>query len=124
MDPVDFVRAAPEGSPFRSTCPIASILDIVGDKWTLLVVRDIFAGRCRYADLMRNPEGIATNILSDRLKRLEAMGIIERRRYQDNPPRDEYHLTAMGRDLQGVLQECLRWGFEHLPHTKPKSREK
>ncbi len=121
MDPVDHVKPAPEGSPHRSTCPIASLLDIVGDKWTLLVVRDLFAGRTRYADLMRNPEGIATNILADRLKRLELMGLVERRRYQHKPPRDEYLLTAAGRELEDVLRACMQWGFRHLPHTRPKS---
>ena len=121
MDPLDFVRRTPKGSPHRSTCPIASLLDIVGDKWTLLVVRDLLAGRTRYAELMRNPEGIATNILADRLRRLEKMGIVVRKPYLSNPPRDEYHLTDMGRDLERLLRECMRWGFEHLPHTNPKS---
>ena len=122
MASLDFVRPAPEGSPHRSTCPISSLLDIVGDKWTLLVVRDILAGRHRYSDLMRNPEGIATNILADRLRRLETMGIVVRRPYQDNPPREEYHLTEMGNDLESILRECMRWGFEHLVHTNLRSR--
>ena len=71
----------------RSPCPIASALDILGDKWTFLVVRDLlFMGKHQYGELLESPEGIPTNILAERLKRLEAAGLLEKRPYQTNPP--------------------------------------
>lgn len=112
------ILPAPEGSGFRTTCSIASVLDLLGDKWSLLVVRDLFRGSRRFKDLAASPEGIATNILTERLKRLEAQGIVERVRYQERPPRDEYRLTAKGRELEPVLLACVRWGRKHLPHTR------
>ena len=95
---------------FRSSCPVASLLDIVGDKWTLIVVRDIFLNKHRYGDFLTSSEAIPTNILADRLKRLEAAGIVKRELYQDNPPRAEYFLTSRGADLEPVLRAMLLWG--------------
>ena len=103
---------------FRSSCPVASMLDIVGDKWTLLVVRDLFLNKHRYKYFLTSPEAIPTNILADRLKRLEAAGIVKREMYQDNPPRAEYFLTARGSDLAPILQAMLKWGVQHLPGVK------
>ncbi|SRR5712692_1710953 len=102
----------------RSTCPIANTLDLVGDKWTLLVVRDLlFLGKRLYGDLMQSPEGIPSNILADRLKRLEAAELVVKKPYQHNPVRYEYHLTPKGTDLLPVLQEVIRWGNKHVPGT-------
>lgn len=102
----------------RSDCPIASSLDIVGDKWTLLVVRDLmFRGKRLYGELAESPEGIPSNILAERLKRLEAAGLIEKSPYQQNPVRYEYTLTAKGADLLPVLVELMRWGNRHIPGT-------
>lgn len=113
----DSGSAAP-GSPQRSRCPIASALDLLGDRWTLVVVRDLLLlGKHRFSELLRSGEAISTNILSDRLERLEAAGLVERRRYQERPPRDEYHLTPSGRDLLPVLRELIRWGNRHIPGT-------
>jgi len=106
------------GAPQRSPCPIASALDLLGDKWTLVVVRDLLLlGKHRFGELLRSGEGISTNILSDRLERLEAAGLLERRRYREHPPRYEYHLTASGRDLFPVLRELIHWGNRHIPGT-------
>jgi DNA-binding HxlR family transcriptional regulator len=106
--------ACPEG--YRSTCPIANVLDIVGDKWTLLVVRDLLIlGKRRYGEFQTSPEAIPTNILADRLKRLEAAGLIRKELYQDNPPRAEYFLTRKGADLGPVLQAMGQWGVRHIP---------
>ena len=102
----------------RSPCPVAGALDILGDAWTLLVIRDLmFYGRHRFADFLASPEHIATNILAERLQRLERCGVIERRRYSDRPVREEYHLTRRGRDLLPVLRELISWGKRHVPGT-------
>ena len=102
----------------RSICPIANALDLVGDKWTLLVVRDLmFLGKRRYAELAASPEGIPSNMLADRLKRLEDSGLVAKRTYQRHPPRYEYRLTPKGNDLMPVLKEIIRWANEHIPGT-------
>jgi DNA-binding HxlR family transcriptional regulator len=102
----------------RSPCPVASTLDIIGDKWTLLVIRDLFAGKKTYSEFQGSPEKIPTNILADRLKRLSEYKIIEKRPYQTHPVRYEYTLTAKGRDLGIVLKAMAHWGETHLPGTK------
>jgi DNA-binding HxlR family transcriptional regulator len=100
----------------RSLCPIAGVLDILGDAWTLLVMRDLlFYDKHRFAEFLASPEAISTNILTERLKRLERCGLIERRRYQERPPRDEYYLTARGHDLLPVLRELIAWGQRYIP---------
>ncbi len=102
----------------RSACPVAGVLDILGDKWTLIVVRDLFLDKHRYGDFLASPEGIPTNILADRLKRLEAAGIVRRELYRENPPRAEYFLTPRGADLGPVLRAMAQWGLQHLPGAK------
>src|ERR671916_2191665 len=74
----------------RSACPVACALDVVGDRWTLLVIRDLLAGKSRYGDFLASPEKIPTNILADRLKRLEREGLVSRLPYSVRPPRYEY----------------------------------
>jgi len=109
----------------RSKCPIAGALDILGDAWTLLVLRDLlFYDKHRFADFLASPEAISTNILTERLKRLERHGLVERRRYQARPPRDEYYLTARGHDLLPVLRALIAWGKAHVPGVaqKPPAR--
>ena len=107
----------PKG-PLRSQCPVASALDILGDTWTLLVIRDLlWFGKRRFADLLASSEGISTNILTERLERLTCEGLVTRRRYQDRPPRYEYALTPKGRDLEPVLRELVRWGARHVKGT-------
>jgi DNA-binding HxlR family transcriptional regulator len=100
---------------FRSPCPVASALDILGDRWTLVVLRTLFAGRRRYGELLQMPEKISTNILADRLQLLEREGLIEAHAYQENPIRYEYRLTRKGADLLPVLQSLARWSFTHIP---------
>ena len=104
--------------PFtRSACAVANSLDILGDKWSLLVVRDLLYGKRTYGELVNSPEGIPTNILADRLKRLEAAGIISSTAYQDRPVRYAYTLTPKGSDLGEVLLAFVRWGKQHIPGT-------
>jgi len=104
--------------PFtRSACAIANSLDIVGDKWTLLVVRDLLHGKSTYGELANSPEGIPTNILADRLKRLEGAGIIVSTPYQQRPIRYAYKLTQKGSALGEVLLAFVRWGKQHIPGT-------
>ena len=102
----------------RSTCPIAGALDVLGDRWTLLVIRDLLLGKSRYGDFLDSPESIPTNLLADRLKRLTEHGVIVKRAYQRHPPRYEYQLTRKGRDLGKVIREIVRWGESHLPNTR------
>lgn len=101
----------------RSACAIANSLDIVGDKWSLLVVRDLLFGKHTYGELVSSPERIPTNILADRLKRLEAAGIITSTPYQQHPLRYAYSLTPKGNDLGNVLLAFVRWGKQHIPGT-------
>ena len=101
--------------PFRSPCPVASAVDLLGDRWTLVVLRTIFAGRHRFGELLDACEGIATNILADRLERLEAYGLVTRTAYQEGPARYAYHLTERGADLLPVLQALAAWAGKHIP---------
>ncbi len=104
--------------PPRSPCPIAGTLDLVGDKWTLLIVRDLlFFGKRQYRDLAASPEGIPSNILADRLRRLERAGLVEKTPYQDRPPRFTYTLTPCGADLKPVLLALIEWGNRNIPGT-------
>lgn len=106
----------PDGAK-RSPCPIATALDMVGDKWTLVVMRDLFIGKSRFAEFESSPERIPTNILAERLKRLESNGMIQRAPYQERPVRYAYTLTPKGRGFLPVLQEMSRWGNEFIPGT-------
>jgi DNA-binding HxlR family transcriptional regulator len=109
---------APCEPPERSACPIAKTLDLLGDKWTLLVVRDLlFFGKRRFGELASSPEGIPTNILSDRLRRLEECGVVVKVPYVSRPQRYEYHLTERGNDLTPVLRAMIHWAQSHLPGT-------
>jgi DNA-binding HxlR family transcriptional regulator len=90
---------------------------VIGDRWTLLVVRDLLAGKTRYGEFLASAERIPTNILADRLKRLEHEQLVERVPYSDHPPRDAYRLTAEGRRLGSVLDAVASWGEAHFPGT-------
>jgi DNA-binding HxlR family transcriptional regulator len=101
----------------RSNCAVASTLDIVGDKWSLLVIRDLFEGKKTYGELLVSGEHIPTNILADRLRRLDEAGIIEKSAYQERPVRFAYALTAKGRDMGDIVLALVRWGRKHIPGT-------
>lgn len=95
-------------------CPIARALDVIGERWSLLILRDLFKkGARRFADLQASLAGIAPNTLSARLKTLEAQGIVAGRMYERHPPRIEYLLTDKGRELGPVLKALHNWGERH-----------
>ncbi|XOV66140.1 MAG: winged helix-turn-helix transcriptional regulator [Fluviicola sp.] len=97
----------------RSDCPVSYALDFFGDKWTLIVVRDLIQGKQFYKDFQSSQEGIATNILSDRLKKLEKMGLIEWKVFEKLKTKKEYSLTEKGKDLIPVLIELIVWSNKH-----------
>ena len=102
----------------RSSCPITNVLDLLGDKWTLLVIRDLVLGKRRYQEFLASPEEIASNILAERLNRLLAAGLIRRYAYQRNPLRYEYFLSTRGKDLEPILEAIIAWGKKQYPGTK------
>lgn len=112
----DTVEAVPAGHR-RSFCAVACTLDLVGDRWTLLVIRDLLSGGKRYGDFLASSEHIPTNILADRLKRLEREGLVERARYCEHPPRFEYRLTGEGRGLGRAVDALATWGLKHFAGT-------
>ena len=113
----------------RAGCSIAAALGVLGDRWTLLVVRELLYGAHRYGEIAEGT-GAATDVLAARLKRLVDAGVVERRPYRERPPRSEYHLTEAGRELAPVLVLLLGWGdrwandqvpvvLEHAPDGGP-----
>lgn len=100
---------------FRSACPIASALDIVGDKWSLVIIRSMVMGATSYSDFLSTPEKISTNILAERLRRLEDAGLIVQAQSRQGATRGAYALTAKGAALIPALQELARWGETQLP---------
>jgi len=104
--------------PKRSPCPVAFSLDIFGDRWTLLVIRDLFFGRTRFKDFVASPEGIPTNILTDRLERLLARGIIEQIPAEDGTKRMAYRLTKKGKALGPILKAMRDWGLSWDKSTR------
>ena len=103
----------------RSSCPVACTLDLVGDRWTLLVLRDLLLGKQYFDELLAAPEGIATNVLAERLKRLRELDMVETEVDPENRRRKRYVLTARGRSFAPVLAALARWGLEHIEGTKP-----
>ncbi len=99
----------------QQACPIARTLDIVGDRWTLLLIRDLRRGHTKFADLLTSLRGISPTVLSERLQSLERDGMVERRLYSEHPPRAEYALTEKGNSFAPVLQAFYAWGTEHAP---------
>lgn len=101
----------------RSPCPIGATLDLVGDRWSLLILRDLFAGKSLFSEFRASPEKIASNILAARLVSLEAAGFIARDAPADTPHRPRYSLTPLGRSLEPVLWAVTDWGLAHIQGT-------
>ena len=102
----------PKRHPYDQWSPDARALDLVGDKWTLLIVRDLVSGPRRFVELQRVLPGISTEQLRSRLNRMVADGMLTRQRYREVPPRVDYELTERARELAPVLGELARWGYE------------
>src|SRR5436305_4213590 len=100
-------------------CSIARALELVGERWTLLIVRDVFLGLHRFDELQQNL-GIARNVLTDRLNRLVEEGVLERVRYSERPERFEYRLTRKGRDLDIALSGLRQWGDKYVSERPPR----
>jgi len=103
---------------FRSQCPISLALDVIGDRWSLLIVRDLmFAGKRYYRELLRSDEGIASNILAERLARLVAVGVLSKTDDPTHKQKAIYSLTPMGIDLLPIVAQLGIWGRKYLPVT-------
>jgi DNA-binding HxlR family transcriptional regulator len=99
-------------------CSIARTLEVIGERWTILIVRDAFLGVRRFDDFQRSL-GLSRGVLTDRLNRLVEAGILERRLYHEHPPRHEYRLTDKGRDLWPVTMALVKWGDRYLAEDGP-----
>jgi DNA-binding HxlR family transcriptional regulator len=99
---------------YNHPCLIAQALSILGDRWTLLILRDLMAGLQGYSDILASCGGMSPNVLADRLKRLEAEGLVTKRRIRSAPPRVEYTLTDKGWSVRPVLMSLLEWGRQHF----------
>lgn len=115
------------------TCPVAQTANVLGAPWTAVLLRDLLQkGVCRYQELLDSLKGIAPNTLSERLKMLESNGIVERRFYEQHPPRAEYVITPKGRELGPIIRAMAAWGQKHgggetrasLSPSEPKSQVK
>jgi DNA-binding HxlR family transcriptional regulator len=98
---------------------VSRTLDLLGDRWTLLVVRDLVRGKQRYSEFLDSPEGIPSNILADRLQRLRKKGIVGATRYSAHRLRLAYHLTPKGEDLRPILRAMAEWGVRHAGGRVP-----
>src|SRR5947209_4541062 len=112
----------PKRHPYDQWSPDARALDLVGDKWTLLIVRDLAAGPRRFVELQRVLPGISTEQLRSRLNRMVADGMLTRKRFREVPPRVDYELTERARELMPVLGELARWGY-NWSWSPPRSSE-
>ena len=108
----------------RSPCPVACTLDLIGDKWTLLIIRDMLFGKCYYKEFFQSPEKIATNILADRLGKLVEHGIAEKWIPDGEHGREAYRLTAKGRSLKTVLESVAKWGLSNIKGTEARLKPK
>lgn len=103
---------------YQQFCPIALTLDVIGERWTMLIIRDLYFGRTRFNDLLAASRGMSTKILSERLKLLEQHGLVRREVYSEHPLRAEYHLTDRGMSLEPVLNAIGMWGGQNLVPAK------
>lgn len=103
---------------YQQMCPIARTLDVIGDRWALLLVRELLLGATKFNELRERVGNAPARTISERLKALEDRGIIERRAYSAHPPRASYHLTEAGESLKPVLEALFRWGIDHAVNRR------
>lgn len=109
--------------PRRSDCPISNVLDFVGDKWSLLIIRDLlFSGKRTYSELQHSEEGVATNILSKRLEQLEEAGLINKKSDLNDKRKKIYTLTQAGKDMLPIMLEMIIWSSKYDPQTNAPSQ--
>jgi DNA-binding HxlR family transcriptional regulator len=99
---------------YNQACPIARTLDVIGDRWTLIILRDLRFGMTKFSELLANSPGLPPRILSERLKKLVEQGLAERVVYSEHPLRAEYRLTEKGLSLEPVIEAIAVWGMQHL----------
>ena len=99
---------------YNQKCPVAGTLELVGDRWTLLIVRDLLRGPQRFQDLLASQKGLAPTVLSERLKHFEQHGLVHREFYSEHPPRARYALTEKGVSLATIVGAMAAWGSKHL----------
>jgi DNA-binding HxlR family transcriptional regulator len=99
---------------YDQICPIAQTLDVVGDRWTILILRQLFFGDTKFSEFQKHLPGIPTRVLSERLKKLEEHAVIERRVYSQHPLRAGYALTPMGESIEPVLGAMAKWGMDNV----------
>lgn len=95
-------------------CPIAKVANLIGDKWTLLIIRDLLSGSKRFGDLETSLEGISTRTLAKKLKELEVEGFTKRKEYKSTPPKVEYSLTSKGKELHTISDAMKKYGAKYL----------
>ncbi len=106
----------------RSHCPISCTLDIIGDKWTLIILRDIlFFDKARFDEFLDSPEKIASNVLTDRLHKLEEAGLITKAPYSNHRLRMSYTATTKGKSLTPILKQIAKWGLANIDETKSRA---
>ena len=115
---VSMKRVGKAGPRRRSDCAVACTLDLIGDRWTLLVVRDLLRGRRYFDEFLRSPERIATNVLSARLRALCERGLVEKTPDPSDQRRHTYRLSEEGLRLRELLGQVAAWGLKHLPGTR------
>ena len=108
--------------PYGQTCPIARTLDIIGDRWTMIIVRDLFLGETRFNQFLTSSPGLPPNLLVDRLKKLVEHGLVQRVIYSQHPLRAEYRLTENGQTLAPIVEAIVQWGLEHCFEGEPEAR--
>lgn len=104
----------------RSCCPVACTLDIIGDRWTMLVIRDLVLGRSHFKEFMASPEKISTNILASRLEKLLEYDMVERFPSPSVPGKEAYRLTKKGKSLKPLLKSIVAWGLANIEGTEAK----
>ncbi len=109
MDKVKIENCKKSVIKHRSGCPISVALDLLGDKWSLLIIRDLIKGKSTFGDLLKSPEGIASNILANRLNKLVSVGLIQRQQQERDKRKIYYSLTNQGKRLEPIISELKHW---------------